>query len=144
MRLALYDFVNATAGGFLAGPERDTVLDAFAARLSLARSTLDDLLRLDADPQQALERLTDAPPTPAQLATRYNQRAVETMLANASTVEWEIAPRREGEPLGTLVKRACFLARKAGVQYEVAFAASVTARDIMSPWKMGSRRIMSP
>jgi len=123
LRLALYDHVNATAGGYLASDERDDALDAFAASLGLARSTLDDLLRLDAEPQTVLACIADAAPTAAELAARYNQRAVETVLANASVVEWIIAPERDSnaESLGTLVKRACFLARRMGVQYDVTF-----------------------
>jgi predicted nuclease of restriction endonuclease-like RecB superfamily len=131
LRLALYDHVNATAGGYLAGDERVAELDAFAGSLGLARSTLDDLLQLDAEPQMVFERVAAAPPTPDELAARYNQRAVETLLANASVVEWTLDPRRDAtaEPLGTLVKRACFLARKTGVQYEISFEAAATAQN---------------
>ncbi len=57
-----------------------------------------------------LARIAEAAPTVAELAARYNQRAVETVLANAAVVEWIIAPERDSnaESLGTLVKRASF------------------------------------
>ena len=125
LRLALYDFVGASYGGFLPATERDAALDAFAADLGITRPTLDDLLYLDSDARAALARLTPEAPTAAQLATRYNQRVLETVLANAAQVEWLLTPAfaaTAGEPLGALVKRICFLARRMGVQYDVAYA----------------------
>jgi predicted nuclease of restriction endonuclease-like RecB superfamily len=131
LRLALYDHVNEIAGGFLGSGDRDRVMDNFAANLGLARSTLDDLLRLDAEPQAVLTRLADGPPTAVELAARYNQRAVETLLTNAATVEWIVAPDTADAPegLGTVVKRICFLARRMGVQYEVAFASPLALME---------------
>ena len=118
LRLALYDHVNAAHGGFLSAATRESTLGAFAASLSLSRATFDALLAHD-DPRAArLIRLSAAPPTPAELAARYNQRAVEALLASASEVSWRIAPR-DGVSLGATVKRVCFLARRMGVSYEV-------------------------
>jgi predicted nuclease of restriction endonuclease-like RecB superfamily len=120
LRLALYDHVNTAHGGFLGATAREPALDAFAASLGLARATLDALLAQD-DPRAArLIRLSDAAPAANELAARYNQRAVEALLASASEVTWRIEPR-EGASLGGIVKRVCFLARQMGVSYEVAF-----------------------
>lgn len=118
LRLALYDQVNASAGGYLAGETRDAGLDACAAQLGIRRATLDALLYLDAGERALLTRLAPDAPAPALLAARYNQRALEALLTAASTVEWTLAG---GEGAGTVVKRVCFLARRMGVQYDVAF-----------------------
>ncbi|HEU0025719.1 MAG TPA: DUF790 family protein [Ktedonobacterales bacterium] len=120
LRLTLYDYVNTTHGGFLSAATRETALDAFAASLGLARATLDALLTQD-DPRAAcLTRLSDAAPTANELVNRYNQQAVESLLASASEVIWRIEPH-DGASLGATVKRVCFLARQMGVSYEVSF-----------------------
>ncbi|MFI5276546.1 MAG: DUF790 family protein [Ktedonobacterales bacterium] len=130
LRLALYDFAQATAGGYLPTTQRERRLDEFAASLGVARATLDALLALD-DPRQARLRRNGeaglAPPDAAALAARYNQRAVEALLASASQVEWRVTPEAahgSGGGLGAVVKRVCFLARGMGVNYEVAFEQS--------------------
>ncbi len=118
LRLALYDHVNTVYCGFLTSETREPALDAFAFDLGLARATIDALLGQD-DPRAArLTRLSDDPPTPAALAARYNQRAVESLLANASDVAWRLEPR-DGASIGATVKRICYLARQMGVSYEV-------------------------
>lgn len=118
LRLALYDSVNASAGGYLAAETRAAALDAFAAELGIGRASLDALLYLDAGERAILTRLAPDAPAPALLAARYNQRALEALLTASSTVEWTLAG---GEGAGTVVKRVCFLARRMGVQYDVAF-----------------------
>lgn len=118
LRLALYDQVNAGSGGYLPAAPRDAVLDAFANALGIGRAALDALLYLDAGERAVLTRVAPDVPTPALLATRYNQRALEALLTASSTVEWTLAG---GAGAGTVVKRACFLARRMGVQYDVAF-----------------------
>lgn len=125
LRLALYDWVNDHAGGYLSATNRETALDASAASLGLRRATFDTLLALDGDAQAILRRLSDTPPTADELAQRYNQRAFEALLANAASVEWLVPAdigREAGEPLGTVVKRLCFLARTMGVHYDLSFA----------------------
>lgn len=125
LRLALYDWVNDHAGGYLTSATRETALDIFAASLGLRRVTLDRLLVLDGEAQATLHRLSETPPTADALAQRYNQRAFEALLANAASVEWLVPPgigQETGEPLGTVVKRLCFLARTMGVHYDLAFA----------------------
>ncbi len=124
LRLALYDFVQATCGGFLPTPERDVRMDEFAESLGIARTMLDALLTLDDGREERLRRLADAAPDAAEVAARYNQRAVEAMLANASQVEWRVPPEAaagSGGGLGAVVKQVCFLASRMGVNYDVAF-----------------------
>ncbi len=127
LRLALYAWVNATAGGYLSADEREARLDEFAGVCvpgGVRRATLDALLTLDADDRASLRRQTEQAPTVRELAARYNQRAFETMLANAAQVEWRIPPEAadgSGGGLGAVVKRVCFLSRRMGVLYEVAF-----------------------
>jgi predicted nuclease of restriction endonuclease-like RecB superfamily len=123
LRLALYDHVNTAHGGFLTATTREPALDAFAATLSLSRATLDALLAQDDQRAARLVRLSDAPPAPVELAARYNQRAVEALLTSASDVTWRIEPQ-DGAAIGATVKRVCFLARRMGVSYEVAFEGS--------------------
>lgn len=129
LRLALYDFTQAVCGGYLPGVERDARLDEFAASLDIARATLDTLLALD-DPREArLYRVAEAAPDAAALAARYNQRAVEALLASASQVEWRVPPEAaagSGGGLGAVVKRVCFLARSMGVSYDVGFEYGVS------------------
>ncbi|HEY1390191.1 MAG TPA: DUF790 family protein [Ktedonobacterales bacterium] len=125
LRLALYDWVNDHAGGYLSAANRESALDTFAASLGLRRATFDTLLTLDGDAQAMLRRLSETPPTADGLACRYNQRAFEALLANAASVEWLVPAdigQAAGEPLGTLVKRLCFLARTMGVHYDLSFA----------------------
>jgi predicted nuclease of restriction endonuclease-like RecB superfamily len=125
LRLALYDATNTAYGGYLPAAEREAALDAFAASVGLRRATLDALLTLDARDHACLERTAPAPPSPAELALLYNRRAVEALLAHATAVEWILPPSLAAEQhtsLGTLLKRICFLARRMGVYYDVAFA----------------------
>lgn len=142
LRLALYDFAQAMAGGYLPTAERERRLDEFAASLDVARATLDGLLALD-DPRQArLRRIAETPPDAATLAARYNQRAVEALLASASQVEWRVTPeaaRGSGGGLGAVVKRACFLARRMGVNYEVAFEQESAYRSPRDPDAQAAR-----
>jgi predicted nuclease of restriction endonuclease-like RecB superfamily len=126
LRLALYDAVSARGAGYLGAGEREAALDACAADLAIARSTLDDLLALDDEKHAVLGRIALEAPASAALATRYNQQVFEALLANSSHVEWRIAaPPAAGSAiaLGTMVKRICYLARRMGVQYDVDFAA---------------------
>jgi predicted nuclease of restriction endonuclease-like RecB superfamily len=143
LRLALYDHVNASAGGYLPNAERESMLDAFAGAYGLRRSTLDALLDLDADDRAELVRMGEAAPSAWELAARYNQRAVEALLFNSASVEWHIpadASDGSGGGLGTVVKRICFLARTMGVQYDVAFE-QPTATDDVPGYDLQLRRV---
>lgn len=124
LRLALYDWVNDHAGGYLTAATREEALNRCAADLGIRRATLDTLLTLDGEAQAILQRLSETAPTSDALARRYNQRAFEALMFNAGSVEWIIPPdigQAAGEPLGTVVKRLCFLARTMGVHYDLAF-----------------------
>ncbi|MFI5274830.1 MAG: DUF790 family protein, partial [Ktedonobacterales bacterium] len=127
LRLALYDYVNAAHHGYLAGDARAAALDAFAASLGVSCPTLDPLLVLDSDERACLARTTLTAPSPAAVSARYNQRVVEALLNNASSVEWllpsALATAR-GVGLGTVLKQLCFLARRMGVYYDVTFASA--------------------
>jgi predicted nuclease of restriction endonuclease-like RecB superfamily len=124
LRLALYDHVNATEGGYLAATGREAALNSFAAGIGISRATLDALLWMDERKAAVLGRTSAEHPHAGELARRYNQRAVETLLSHASQIEW-IVPATvadgTGGGLGTVVKRCCFLARRMGVHYDVAF-----------------------
>jgi predicted nuclease of restriction endonuclease-like RecB superfamily len=136
LRLTLFDVVNARAGGYLSAEEREPLLAAFAAELAIPRVILDLLLALDVDDEAILQRLTSAAPTPAELAARYNQRAVEVMLANAGAVEWRIPAEMTdsaGRGLGSVLKRICFLARQMGVLYDVTFEDTPSIDDSLRP-----------
>ena len=124
LRLALYDWVNDHAGGYLTAATREDALNRCAAALGIRRATFDTLLALDGEAQAILHRLGEAPPTAETLARRYNQRAFEALLFNAASVEWIVPSdigQAAGEPLGTVVKRLCFLARTMGVHYDLSF-----------------------
>ncbi len=143
LRLALYDHVNSAFDGYLSSASRESALDAFAVDYGLRRSTLDALLDLDADDHAELARVADTTPTAWELATRYNQRAVEALLYSSASVEWHIpadATDGSGGGLGTVVKRICFLARTMGVQYDVAFE-QPTATDDVPGYDLQLRRV---
>jgi len=132
LRLALYDFVHAQSGGFFPSAAREAGLSAFCAQIELARATLDDLLALDSEERAVLARVAERPPTARELAARYNARAFEALLANAAEVEWHVTPVDGAEGLGSVVKRVCFLARRMGVHYDVAFDTAIPIRQVPS------------
>ena len=143
LRLALYRQVNATHGGFVTTRQRDSILDEFAVASGLTRATLDALLNQD-DPRAAhLTRQSETPPTAATLAARYNQRATETLLMNASEISWRLEPR-EGARLGETVKRVCFLARRMGVNYEVTLEDDRSAPDLLVAERRGAYTAPTP
>jgi|SRR5579885_932861 predicted nuclease of restriction endonuclease-like RecB superfamily len=139
LRLALYEYVNDTTGGYLATTEREATLDTFAASLGVSRATLDTLLRLDEEHSAILTRVAgEERPSARELARRYNQRATEALLFNASQVEWTLPATLSdgaGGGLGTVLKRICFLARQMGVRYDVTFANEAPA--LPSPMEEG-------
>jgi predicted nuclease of restriction endonuclease-like RecB superfamily len=129
LRLSLYDFANEVGGGFVRAADRDRALDAFAAGVGISRATLDSLLRLDEKGEALLSRTAPKRPTAPELALRYNQRAVEALLSRSSRMEWVVPaphPGSLGGGTGTALKRICFLARRMGVHYDVAFAGDPT------------------
>jgi predicted nuclease of restriction endonuclease-like RecB superfamily len=140
LRLALYDFVNERYGGFLAGEARATVLEQFARSYRLDVDGLEYLLALDSEEEALLTREdSERPPAPDEVAALYNQWTFEAALFNASDAHFVIdcnaflkaqsARRADSEiyePLtgvGAAIKRLCFLARKLGVYYDLAYEA---------------------
>ncbi len=137
LRLALYDVVNERHGGFLASDQRAAALEQFATSYQLTPSDLEYLLAIDGDEEALLVREdgTQAP-TPDDVAALYNQWTFEAALFNASDAHFVIdcnaflklqsARRAAHEALtgvGTVIKRLCFLARKLGVYYDLAYEA---------------------
>lgn len=132
LRLALFDYVNERYAGFLDTAERPAALDAFAARFGLDASALSMLLALDSEEALVLTRASAAFPTADEVAGCYNQWVFEAALFNASEVRFTIdstafldAQRATTTGaltgLGAVVKRLCFLARKLGVYYDLAY-----------------------
>lgn len=142
LRLALYDYVNETMGGYLPMERREIVLAAFAESLGLDMGALSELLYLDADERAVLARMTAEAPPASDLTARYNQRAFEAVLSSAARIEMAISAESAtggGDGLGTVVKRVCFLARVMGVQYDVAFDAPHDARLERPPGMVAER-----
>jgi predicted nuclease of restriction endonuclease-like RecB superfamily len=138
LRLALYDFVNERHGGFLAASDRATALEQFARVYQLSPCELEYLLALDSEEEALLTRdNNERPPTPDEVAALYNQWTFESALFNASDAHFVIdckaflkaqsaqrADHDAYEPLtgiGAAIKRLCFLARKLGVYYDLAY-----------------------
>ncbi len=126
LRLALYTYVNECYSGFLPAEHRQAALQAFAGIYGLRAADLEYLLALDSEDEALLLRTTDRPPTAQEVATLYNQWAFEAALFNASNVHFTIdcgAFQTEiaTTGLGSIIKRLCFLARKLGVSYDLAY-----------------------
>ena len=109
----------------------------------ISRDTLNALLALDREERAVLRRIALQPPTPAQLAARYNQLALEALLSAAATVEWVLpaTPNDRGARSAAL-KRVCFLARRMGVHYDVAFEEGAgSAEDAETRGGRGEERV---
>ncbi|HET8846436.1 MAG TPA: DUF790 family protein [Ktedonobacteraceae bacterium] len=134
LRLALFDYVNAHYAGFLLTQKRAAALAAFSALYALENSSqLEYLLALDTEDKTILVRTSDAPPDADAIAALYNQWVFEAALFNASEVRFVIdceaflaAQRAAGAStsatgIGAVIKRLCYLARKLGVYYDLAY-----------------------
>ncbi len=132
LRLAFFDYVNAGYAGFLAGPTREQAMGEFAALYQLDLARLEYMLALDSDDEAILTRIVPEPPTADAVAALYNQWAFEAALCNASEVQFVIdceaflAAQRNVLPgavtgIGAVVKRLCYLARRLGVYYDLAY-----------------------
>ena len=139
LRLALFDYVNTHHQGFLEENKRQQALQSFAAPNHLSVSTLEYLLALDSDDEAVLVRVATHPPGPDEVARLYNQWVFEVALSNASNVHFVIdcnafsrvqqeqAAGRNviGTGVGAVIKRLCYLARRLGVYYDLAYASSL-------------------
>lgn len=86
LRLAVFEHVSAQMGGAVSPPIRTATLTSIGERLGLPGNVLDDLLWLDADSNEVLDR-EGALPSAEWLAAVYNRRAVETMLVRTLWVD---------------------------------------------------------
>lgn len=144
LRLALYSYVNQHYSGFLDAQTREQALQTFAAQYALSVPDLEYLLALDSEEEAHLVRTTPEPPSAQEVATLYNQWAFEAALFNASSVHFTIdcdafgaassivkaeedaawTSSRVSTGVGTVIKRLCYLARKLGVYYDLAYTSS--------------------
>jgi predicted nuclease of restriction endonuclease-like RecB superfamily len=131
LRLALFDYVHTYHAGFLHTQTRQPALVAFASLYGLTVPRLEYLLALDSDDEAVLTRIADMPRVDVVAAT-YNQWAFEAALCTASEVRFLIdcdaflqaqqstmADPRTGP--GAVIKRLCYLARRLGVYYDLAY-----------------------
>ena len=128
LRLALYNYVNEQHSGFLDASIRNNALEAFAEQYALSTRELEYLLSIDTDDEAYLVRTTPTAPTSQEVATLYNQWAFEAALSNASSVRFLIDcnafSKNELPPstgVGAVIKRLCYIARKMGVYYDLAY-----------------------
>jgi predicted nuclease of restriction endonuclease-like RecB superfamily len=125
LRLALFDYVNSRYHGFLASDHRAAALAEFAARFFLAPGELETLLMLDSSEDACLLRLSPAPPQAEEVALLYNQAILEAALTASSEVSFVIDCLAMGDSrqvgVGAVIKRLCYLARRLGVYYDLAY-----------------------
>jgi predicted nuclease of restriction endonuclease-like RecB superfamily len=137
LRLALFDYVNAHHGGFLDARSRAHVLEQFAAQYGLGVADLEYLTVLDTDEEAILVREgSDRPPMEDEVAALYNQWVLEAALFNASEAHFVVdceafiagskagsstTPSAPVTGVGAVIKRLCYLARKLGVYYDLAY-----------------------
>src|SRR6266702_3721132 len=152
LRLALFDYVNEHYQGFLEEKKRQHALQNFAASNRLSDSALAHLLALDSDDEAVLARDTAHPPGAGEVARLYNQWVFEVALSNASNVRFVIdcnafsrvqqeqAAGRNviGTGMGAVIKRLCYLARRLGVYYDLAYASTLPAAYTI--WPTGDNR----
>jgi len=128
LRLALYSYINEYYHGFLDAQTRSEALEIFAEKHALTVHELEYLLTMDTDDEARLVRTTSTPPIPQEVATLYNQWVFEAALFNASSVRFLIDcnafSKNQLTPstgVGAVIKRLCYIARKIGVYYDLAY-----------------------
>ncbi len=128
LRLALYNYVNEHFHGFLDTQTRNSALQAFTEQYALTMPDLEYLLVMDTDEEAILVRDAPTPPTSQDMATLYNQWVFEAALFNASSVRFLIDcnafSKNQLYPstgVGAVIKRLCYIARKIGVYYDLAY-----------------------
>jgi predicted nuclease of restriction endonuclease-like RecB superfamily len=135
LRLALYMYVNELYHGFLGPQERAQALQTFAEIHHSCMADLEYLLILDSEAEALLTRLASCPPTAQEVAALYNQWVFEAALCNSSDVRFvldcgafsDVQADRGSVPssinmgLGAVIKQLCYLARKLGVYYDLAY-----------------------
>jgi predicted nuclease of restriction endonuclease-like RecB superfamily len=138
LRLALFDYVHAHHAGFLDEQARPQALATFAALYGVPLPHLAYLLALDSDNEAVLTRIANRPQV-AAVASRYNQGVFEAALYNASQVcflvdceaflqAWQDPTTGTRTGPGAVVKRLCYLARRLGVYYDLAYEETAAGR----------------
>lgn len=140
LRLVLYDYVNEHHQGFLDEQTRAEALQALASSYQVSAADLEYLLILDSEDEALLTREVAQPPEAREVALLYNQWVFEAALFNASSVHFvldcnvfastlmdnSLAVPTVGTGVGAAIKRLCFLARRLGVYYDLAYEATLT------------------
>jgi predicted nuclease of restriction endonuclease-like RecB superfamily len=141
LRLALFNFVNQRFDGFLDAQMRSAALEEFTGiycgmdqqgKPALAVPDLEYVLALDSDEEAVLVRDTPHPPDADEVASLYNQWVFEAALFNASDVHFVIncaaflkmqdtGTNNTMTGVGAVIKRLCYLSRKLGVYYDLAY-----------------------
>jgi predicted nuclease of restriction endonuclease-like RecB superfamily len=153
LRLALFNFVNERYCGFLDVQTRTEALEQFAEMYcekddrgvhTLSVADLEYLLALDSDEEALLVRDDPHPPGADQVAALYNQWVFEAALFNASDVHFvidcsafmemqDVGANIPSTGVGAVIKRLCYLARKLGVYYDLAYdSASIAGQTTPS------------
>ena len=99
---------------------------------SLTVADLEYLLALDSEEEAVLVRDTSHPPGADEVASLYNQWVFEAALFNASDVHFAIdctafmkmpdsSTNKTITGVGAVIKRLCYLSRKLGVYYDLAY-----------------------
>ncbi|GCE11392.1 DUF790 family protein [Tengunoibacter tsumagoiensis] len=149
LRLALYMYVNAHYNGFLSEQQRPQALQTFAQELGISSASLEVLLHNDSEEEARLIRTGERAPTASEVAILYNQWAFEAALFTASEVRlvidcnafvlsdasvatsgaessWLKGQGSVGLGAGAAIKRLCYLARRMGVYYDLAYEGNET------------------
>ncbi|MBV9231519.1 MAG: DUF790 family protein [Chloroflexi bacterium] len=145
LRLALYSYVNERYQGFLDTQTRMEGLQEFSALYHLTVPDLEYLLVLDSEEEALLIRDAAQPPSVQEVTTLYNQWVFEAALFNASSVRFAIdcnafaniagnntqarmdqfTATTVSVGVGAAIKRLCYLARRLGVYYDLAYEPSL-------------------
>ena len=147
LRLALFNYVNEHYCGFLDAELRTQALEKFAEMFcgegeqhALSVPDLEYLLALDSDEEALLVRDAPHPPSAGAVAALYNQWAFEAALFNASDVHFAIdcnaflamqntSTTMPATGVGAVIKRLCYLSRKLGVYYDLAYDSDLISRQ---------------
>src|SRR5579885_1803760 len=117
-------------------------LEAFAAQYHRDVPRLESLLALDAEEKALLTRDAATSPDADAVAALYNQWVFEAALSSSSEVRFAIdcaaflEAQRTGDAgaltgIGAVIKRLCYLARRLGVYYDLAYEETLTAMRSM-------------
>jgi predicted nuclease of restriction endonuclease-like RecB superfamily len=147
LRLALFNYVNEHYCGFLDAELRTQALENFAETFcgegeqhALSVPDLQYLLALDSDEEALLVRDAPHPPGAGAVAALYNQWAFEAALFNASDVHFAVdcnaflemqnaSATMSAIGVGAVIKRLCYLSRKLGVYYDLAYDSDLISRQ---------------